>query len=238
VVFLVPAVFFRTLAVYLAVLLVMRLMGKREVGQLSIFDLVVAIMIAEIAVFPIQDLNMPLYMGLIPMFILVGAEMFISYLCLYSRLLRRLVDGCPSVLISNGKIIEAELRRQRYNINDLMGQLREKGVFNIADVQYAVLETSGELSVLLKNTKRPIIPEDLNITPSSEDIPVPVILDGEVLIQNLEYLSVDRSWLEGELKSHGLKAEDILYASLDCRGKLYLSPKKPLSKQQQKQRRG
>jgi uncharacterized membrane protein YcaP (DUF421 family) len=212
----------------------MRLMGKREVGQLSTFDLVVAIMIAEIAVFPMQELQKPLYMGLIPMFILVGAEIFISYICLRCKSLRRLVDGCPSVLISKGKIMEKEMHKQRYNLNDLMGQLRQKNVFNIADVEYAILETSGELSVMLKNTKRSITPEDLNLTPAYENIPAPLVLDGEVLPENLEYLGLSRSWLEEELKRCGLEIKNILYASLDCQGKLYLSEKHAPSRTKKK----
>ncbi|RJX26501.1 MAG: DUF421 domain-containing protein [Dethiobacter sp.] len=218
-------VFFRTLFIYFTVLLVMRLMGKREVGQLSTFDLVVAIMIAEIAVFPMQELQKPLYMGVIPMFILVGAEIFISYLCLHCKFLRRFVDGYPSVLIAEGKIMEKEMRKQRYNINDLMGQLRQKNVFNILDVEYAILETSGELSVMLKNTKRSVTPEDLNLNPAYENIPAPLVLDGEVLPENLEYLGLSRIWLEDELKRYGLELKNVLYASMDCQGKLYISEK-------------
>ena len=118
-------------------------MGKREVGQLSTFDLVVAIMIAEVAVFPLEDLKTPLYMGLFPMLVLVSAEVLLSYLCLKYKFLRKIVDGYPSVLISKGEIVEEEMRRQRYNINDLMGQLRERNIFNISDVEYAILETTG-----------------------------------------------------------------------------------------------
>ena len=218
-------VFLRALFIYIAVLVLMRLMGKREVGQLSTFDLVVAIMIAEIAVFPMQELQKPLYLALIPMFVLVGAEIFISYLCLHSRFLRRMVDGYPSILICRGKIMEKEMRRQRYNLNDLMGQLRQKDIFNIADVEYAILETSGELSVMLKNNKRSVTPEDLNLTPSYESIPAPLILDGEVLLENLEHLGLSRGWLEEELKRCGLEVKNVLYASLDSRGKLYISEK-------------
>ncbi|NMB40523.1 MAG: DUF421 domain-containing protein [Firmicutes bacterium] len=201
----------------------MRVMGKREVGQLSTFDLVVAIMIAEIAVFPMEELQKPLYLGLIPMFVLVAVQISISYLCLHSRRLRRWVDGYPSILISKGKIMEKEMRRLRYNLNDLLGQLRQKDVFNISDVEYAILETSGELSVMLKNTKRHLTPEDLNLTPSYENIPAPLVLDGEVLDENLKHLGFSRCWLEDELRRHGLEKENVFYASLDCQGKLYIS---------------
>ncbi|MGI6319000.1 MAG: DUF421 domain-containing protein [Firmicutes bacterium] len=216
---------YRTLLIYLSVLFVMRLMGKREVGQLSTFDLVVAIMIAEVAVFPLEDLAVPLYAGLVPMLVLVSAEVLLSYLCLKFKALRRIVDGCPSVLIFRGEIMDREMRRQRYNINDLMGQLREKNVFNISDVEYAILETTGELTVMVKSTKRPVTLEDLNITPSHEVIPVPLVLDGEVIQENLDYLNLSHSWLEGEFKKRNLTVKDALYAGMDSQGNLFISKK-------------
>lgn len=215
----------RTIIVYLAVFFVMRLMGKREVGQLSTFDLVVAIMIAEVAVFPLDDLSMPIYIGLIPIFILVGMEIFFSYISLHSRFLRGVIEGSPSVLIAGGKIVERELRRQRYNINDLMGQLREQNIFNIADVEYAILETSGNLSVISKASKRPVNPSDLGLTPAVELIPTPIILDGELIEKNLHYQGLTKEWLEEKLLQHNLQPEEILYASLDHEGKLYISEK-------------
>ncbi len=219
------SLFNRTFLIYLAVLFVMRLMGKREVGQLSTFDLVVAIMIAEVAVFPLEDLKTPLYMGLFPMLVLVSAEVLLSYLCLKYKFLRKIVDGYPSVLISKGEIVEEEMRRQRYNINDLMGQLRERNIFNISDVEYAILETTGELTVMVKNTKRPVSPEDLKITPPPEDIPVPLVLDGEIIQENLDYLNRNLSWLEEEFKKRNLSSKNVLYACLDCQGNLYISKK-------------
>lgn len=215
----------RTIVIYITVLVVMRLMGKREVGQLSTFDLVVAIMIAEIAVFPMEDLTIPLYMGLIPMFILVGMEILIAYVVLHSRFLRGMVEGAPSVLISGGKIIEREMRKQRYNINDLLQQLRQQSVFNIADVEYAILEPSGKLSIMLKSAKRPVVPADLGLTPQAETIPKPLIIDGEVIEQNLESQGLSRQWLQDNLLPYNQQPQDILYASLDYEGKLYISAK-------------
>ncbi len=218
-------IFLRTLLIYLSVLLVMRLMGKREVGQLSTFDLVVAIMIAEVAVIPVEDLSIPVYIGLIPMFTLVGAEIFFSFLCLHSRKLRGLIEGHPSIIIANGRIIEREMRRLRYNINDLLGQLREKNIFNLSDVEYAILETSGELSVILKSSKRPLTLEDISIFPGKEELSVPLIVDGEVLDKNLQFTGYSRDWLQQKLHSCSLQPEDILFASLESGGKLYISEK-------------
>ncbi len=225
----------RTLIIYLSVLFLMRLMGKREVGQLSTFDLVVAIMIAEVAVFPLQDLKAPLYIGLLPMLVLVSAEVLVSYLCLKFKSLRSIVDGSPSVLILRGEIMDKEMRRQRYNINDLMGQLREKDVFNISDVEYAVLETTGELTVMVKSMKRPVTLEDLNITPLHEDIPVSLVLDGEVIQENLDYLNLSRSWLEDEFKKRNLTFKDALYASMDPQGNLFISKKQGQGQREKKE---
>ena len=225
----------RTLIIYLSVLFLMRLMGKREVGQLSTFDLVVAIMIAEVAVFPLQDLKAPLYIGLLPMLVLVSAEVLVSYLCLKFKSLRSIVDGSPSVLILRGEIMDKDMRRQRYNINDLMGQLREKDVFNISDVEYAVLETTGELTVMVKSMKRPVTLEDLNITPLHEDIPVSLVLDGEVIQENLDYLNLSRSWLEYEFKKRNLTFKDALYASMDPQGNLVISKKQGQGQREKKE---
>lgn len=227
-------VILRTVTIYFTVLLVMRLMGKREVGQVSTFDLVVAIMIAEIAIFPMENTDTPLFIGLIPMFILVGSEILLSYLCLKSRVLRKLVDGGPSILISNGMIMEKEMRKQRYNLNDLLAQLREKDIFDISDVKYAILETSGKLSVMLKTGKRSLTPEDIKLCLPEEDITSPVILDGEVLEQNLTLRGLSEDWLNKKLKKYDLCARDILYASIDSGGKLFISEKSS-SKKSKKQ---
>ena len=217
---------YRTVVLYLAVLLAVRIMGKREVGELSAFDLVVAIMIAELAAMSMERINMPLHEGLVPIFTLVGLEILLSYLSLKSHTIRGLVDGAPSIVIANGKIVEKELRKLRYNVSDLIGQLREKDVANIADVEYAVLETSGELSVVLKSSKRPVTPEDLGLPTKYEGLPVPLIFDGHIHYNNLRSLRLDQAWLLAEVRKQGLeRIEDVLYASLDTDGNLYISEK-------------
>lgn len=218
-------VILRTVIIYFTVLLVIRLMGKREVGQLSTFDFVVAIMIAEIAVFPMEELHIPIHIGLIPMFILVGGEILISYVCLKSRFLRKIIDGGPSIIISNGIILEKEMRKLRYNMNDLLAQLREKGVFDISHVKYAILETSGKISIMLETSKRALTPEDMNLSLPDEGVPLPVIIDGEVLQQNLTLLGLTNDWLNDKLKKYNLSIKEILYGSIDSRGKLFLSEK-------------
>lgn len=207
-------------------------MGKREVGQLSAFDLVVAIMIAELAAMAMDKIDMPLHEGLVPIFTLVALEILLAYLSLKSHTIRSIVDGVPSVVIANGKIIEKELRKLRYNVSDLLGQLREKDVPNIADVQYAVLETSGELSVVLKGNRRPVTPEDLGLPVKYEGIPTPLIFDGHIHFKNLRGLHLDEAWLQSEVRKQGVaRIADVLYASLDTDGKLYVSEKERAQKE-------
>ncbi|MDW7651495.1 MAG: DUF421 domain-containing protein [Bacillota bacterium] len=227
------ALFYRTAFLYLAVLVAIRIMGKREVGQLSAFDLVVAIMIAELAAMSMEKIEMPLYDGLIPIFTLVGLEILLSYLSMKSHTIRGIVDGSPSIVIANGKILEKELRKQRYNVSDLLGQLREKDVPNIADVQFAVLETSGELSVVLKGDKRPVTTADLGLPTKYEGLPTPLIFDGHIHFKNLRGLHLDEEWLKSELGRHGVQqVEGVLFASLDTDGNLYVSEKESVKQQQ------
>jgi len=220
------ALFYRTAFLYTAVLLAIRIMGKREVGQLSAFDLVVAIMIAELAAMSMERIDMPLHQGLVPIFTLVALEILLSWLSLKSHTIRGIVDGGPSIVIANGKIIEKELRKLRYNVSDLLGQLREKDVPNIADVQFAVLETSGELSVMLKPEKRPVTLEDLGMTANYDGLPTPLIFDGHIHYRNLRGLHLDEQWLLDQVRKKGIQSiEDVLFASLDCSGSLYVSEK-------------
>ena len=217
---------YRTVFLYLTVLVAVRIMGKREVGQLSAFDLVVAIMIAELAAMSVEQIDLPIYFGVIPIFTLVTLEIALSWLSLKSHTLRGIVDGSPSIVIANGKIKEKELRKLRYNVSDLLGQLREKDVANIADVQYAVLETSGELSVMLKADKRPLTAADLALPVQYEGLPSPLIFDGCLHRQNLAKLRLDEGWLRKELEKYGVSSpQEVLFASLDCQGKLYVSEK-------------
>ncbi|MFC6649135.1 MULTISPECIES: YetF domain-containing protein [Paenibacillus] len=142
---------FLTVLMYIFIFLCMRIMGKREIGKLSVFDLTISIMIAEIAVFVIEDIERPIYDGVVPMATLVLIQVIVAQLSLKSRKLRLLVDGRPSILISDGKIHRGEMRRQRYNIDDLLLQLRGQNIVSPADVEFAILETSGQLTVIEKN---------------------------------------------------------------------------------------
>ncbi|GAB2672683.1 DUF421 domain-containing protein [Paenibacillus thermoaerophilus] len=211
--------FGRTVAMYVAVFLTMRIMGKREIGKLSLFDLVISIMIAEIAVFVLEDIERPWVNGLLPMTTLVGLQLLIAWLTLKSRKLRLRLDGEPSVLIKNGNIDREEMKRQRYNLDDLILQLRENKTYNLSDVEFALLETSGKLTVIEKQK------EEANIR--YKPLPIPLIMDGKVQDQNLEMVGQTRFWLKNELRKQGVRDfKDVFLCSLDHNGKLYVSLKK------------
>ncbi|HHW48410.1 MAG TPA: DUF421 domain-containing protein [Clostridiaceae bacterium] len=222
-------VFARTLILYAVVVIVMRIMGKRQIGQLQPFELVVAIMISELASVPMQNTGIPLVNGIIPILTLLVAQITTSFISLKSTKARGIICGRPSILIENGKINEEEFRKEMYTINDLLEQLRIKNVQNIADVEFAVLETNGQLSVIPKSQKRPINPEDLNIPTKYEGLPLALIIDGKIIYENLNKAKLDVNWLQTELSKFGISNfKDVLFASLDSNGNLFYQEKQKL----------
>lgn len=216
-------VFIRTLVLYIVVVAVMRIMGKRQIGELQPFELVIAIMLSELAAVPMQDTGIPLIHGLIPILTLMFLEIFLSYITLKSRRIRKLVCGTASVLIQHGKIMEEELRRQRFNLDDLMEELRLSGYLNISDIEYAILENSGRLSIIPKSLRSPVTRKDLNLSQPEEELPVSLVLDGQLNYKNLNYLGKDRKWLLNKLKEYNInKIEDAFIAMLDSNGELYV----------------
>ncbi|KGK91503.1 membrane protein [Desulfosporosinus sp. HMP52] len=225
----------RTLILYLVVIIALRLMGKREIGQLQPFELVVILMISEFAAVPSENNGVPLLSGIIPILVLLSASMTLAWISLKSEKARDIICGKPSILIDRGKISETELRRNCYNMSDLLEELRINDIPNIADVEYAILENNGQVSVMPKVQKRPIIPDDLKITPPYEGLPLTLIIDGKLKRDNLERSGKDLDWLMRELKNHKLdKIEDVLIASLDSSGKLFLQEKERQKKKKVK----
>lgn len=219
-------VFIRTLILYGIVVVVMRVMGKRQIGQLQPFELVVAIMISELAAVPMQNTGIPLINGIIPILTLLIAQIVMSFISLKSTKARALICGKPSILIENGKIKESELQNEMYTLNDLLEQLRSKNISNIADVEFAVLETNGQLSILPKSQKRPLNPEDLNIPTKYEGIPLDLIIDGDISYKNLKKANLNETWLREQLMNFGIEnPKQVLFASLDPNGNLYYQRK-------------
>ena len=219
-------VILRTVILFTVVVVFLRLMGKRQIGQLQPYELAIVILISELAVIPMENTSIPIMGGLIPIFVLFTAQVLLAYISLKSEKARGMICGTTSVLIENSKIVEAEMRRQRYNINDLLEQLRCKNVVNLSDVEYAILETSGQLSVILKSQKRPLTPEDLDIPTGYEGLPTTLIIDGFVFRDNLKRINLSEEWLITELgKLGGESPGDVLYAYIDTRGNLFCQTK-------------
>lgn len=188
----------RTLLLYGLILLIFRIMGKREIGELSVLDLVVYIMIAEIAAMAIENPKSPMINTLIPISLMVIVQISLAIISLKSKKFRDLVDGKPTVIINNGKIDEKAMKAQRYNFDDLLLQLREKDVGNIADVEFAILEPSGKLSVFQKNA---------DDEQGGGALALPLIIDGAIQEENLKLIKKSPKWLESEMDAKG--HEDI-----------------------------
>lgn len=221
----------RTIFLYFFILLIMRLMGKREIGQLSVFDLIVFFMLSEISVFLIEDLELPLLRGIMPMIALAVLQYVISVLLLKFPKMRRWLDGNPILLIKNGEIQDKQMEKVRYNIDDLTQQLREKNIANIADVEFAILEPSGKLSVFPKEEKTPPTREELLPSlPKNFVMPTTLILDGKVQKKALEEIGQNIFWLKREIQKQGYKDfKDIFYCSYHPDDEnLYIDPKDDL----------
>ncbi|WP_235587156.1 DUF421 domain-containing protein [Ferroacidibacillus organovorans] len=206
----------RTLFTYFMVLLSLRMMGKREIGKLSIFDLVVSIIIAEVSAMALQDLRLPIWHGALIIMYLVAFQIGMSFLSMRNRKIHDLIEGRPTVLVANGEINDKEMRRTRYNMNDLLMQLREKNIANVADVEFAILETSGKLSVFEKAEKMPASAQDMGVRVAKTKMPVSLIVDGHLDHDKLEQIGKTRKWLLKELHELGVKkVEHVFYASWD-----------------------
>ena len=217
--------FLRAVILYIVVLIIMRLMGKREIGQLQPFELAISIMIADLAAVPMSELGIPLTNGIIPILALLVMYMFISALNMKSINFRKVISGQPSLLIYRGKIDEKVLRRERITINELQERLRGENVFNLSDVEYAILETNGEVTVIQKPERRNLMPQDLNIIPEYEGISYDLVVDGKVMEENLRAIGRDRIWLDKQLKKFDTIAKDTLIATIDGKGAIFCQKK-------------
>ncbi|MGI6148505.1 MAG: DUF421 domain-containing protein [Firmicutes bacterium] len=218
--------FARTVILYALVVTTMRVMGKRQIGELEPYELAITIMIAELAAVPMQDRQIPLVHGFISIITLSFIQVCLSTLSLKLHWARQILDGSPSIIVRSGRIMEDEMRRARYNLNELLEQLRLKGYANLADVEIAVLETSGELSVIPTSQSRPVTPADLGLDTQHERLPIPLIMDGRLMENNLIEAGLTRDALQQELAANGLMSpKDVFFAMLDSVGKLHIQPR-------------
>lgn len=218
-------IFIKTIIIYLFVLIAVRLMGKREIGQLQPFELVVIIIIADVASVPMEDVGTPILNGIIPIFSLLVGQLIISYLNIKFTFFHKLISGKSSVLVSKGKIIEKNLKRQRYTVDGLLEQIRVAGYPDIKDVDYAILETSGEISVIPKVQKNPVTLEDMNIEKEYVGYPRIIIMEGTLYRSNLENLGYEETWLDKKLKEYKLSVKETFLFIVDEAGNIYYQKK-------------
>ena len=192
-------VLFRSFFFYILIAVVYRFMGKREIGELSIMDFIVSIFIAELAAIAIENYKDSMFLSIIPIVVLVALQLVVSHLSLKNEKARNMIDGEPSMIINRGKINFKEMLKQRYNLDDLLTQLRAKSIKSIEEVDYAILETSGKLSVFKKDDDK------------QRTYPLPVILDGKVQEDVLIQIQKDRKWLDQTLQEEGYELDDIFY---------------------------
>ena len=217
--------FFRSIVLYIIVLIVMRLIGKREIGQLQPFELAISIMIADLASIPMTEVGIPISNGIIPILGLLVMHLTISMINLKSIRAREIICGKPSILIYRGKIMEKELKKERFTINELQERLRGNNVVNLGDVEYAILETSGEVTIIQKPEKRNTIPQDFNIKPDYEGIPYDLVVDGKIMDKNLKMIGKNYMWLKKQVEKFGMKPEEALVVTLDGKGQIFCQKK-------------
>ena len=213
--------FIRTLIMYTFIATI-RVMGKRQIGELQPYELVIALMISDLAALPMQDTAIPLLSGIIPILSLLLAQLTISFVLLKSQKARNIICGKKKTIIQNGQIVENILMSEMYNIDDLLEALRIKGFFDIADVNLAILENNGELSVLPFSKAEPVKREDMNITAKEGNI-IDLIIDGTLIEENLDMSNVRPKDLLSQIKKvGGTSVKDVLYCSINTNGEFWI----------------
>ena len=217
--------FVRAIILYIIVLIVMRLMGKREIGQLQPFELAISIMIADLASIPMTDTGIPISNGIVPILGLLVMHLLISLINIKSIRARQIICGKPRILIYRGKIEERALIKERFTINELEERLRAQNISNLGDVEYAILETSGQITVIEKPNKRTTIPEDFGIMPDYEGIPYDLVIDGKIMNENLKAIGKNYAWLKKEVNKFKINPEDALVVTFDGKGQIFCQEK-------------
>lgn len=207
--------YLRTVILYLVLICVIRLMGKRQIGEMEPSEFVVTMLVANLAAIPMQDGAIPLFSGLVPILTVLAVELVLSWITLRSVLLRRFFCGKPVILIDNGMLIQENLRQTRVTLDELTGHLREKDVLDITTVQYAILETDGSLSVFPYPKEKPAAAKDTGIQPKQQYLPVTIIEDGFLSRENLRRAKKDEAWLENVLRQHNATRKNTLLLTVD-----------------------
>ncbi len=218
-------IFVRAIFLYILVLIVMRFMGKREISQLQPFELVISIMIADLSTTPMSDTGIPILYGIIPILGLLMMHILIAIFNLKSIRFREIMCGKPRILIFRGKIDEEALIKENVTINELEERLRINNVFNLEDVEYAILETSGQITVIQKPNKRTTTPEDFGMEPEYVGISYDLVIDGKVMTENLQKLGKNYKWLEKQTEKFHMRPEDALVVVISGNGSIFCQRK-------------
>ena len=217
--------YLRTIVLYLVLIMVIRLMGKRQIGQMEPSEFVVTMLVANLAAIPMQDGAIPLYSGVVPILTVLGLELTLTFLSLRSVALRKLLCGKPVILMENGNILQNNLRKTGVTLDELTGHLREKGVLDLQTVQYAILETNGNLSVFPYPKHMPASAKEAGIQVSSQFIPLTIISDGYLSRENLQKAGKDRQWVDRVLKEKRATVESTWLLTVDGRDHILFCPK-------------
>ena len=217
--------FARTLIIYLIVSIVLRCMGKRQVGELELSDLVATLLLSEVAALPIADHDMPLSHAVIPTLLILSLEIILTFLKTKSRFLKKLIDGRPSMLIYCGEPLPRELEKMRITIEELLAECRLQGYSDIHDIAYAILEQDGQLSIIPKAEKQPLSAEDIGLKPPEKGMAHPIITDGKIHKNHLRILGLSEEWVEATCKEQGYTEKEIFLMTVNETGTIRIYPK-------------
>lgn len=216
----------RTIILYLLIIAGIRLMGKRQVGELEPSELVLALIIADLAAVPMQDFGIPLLAGIIPIFTLLCITMILSVLTMKSIRFRAIICGRPSIIVENGEVNQREMRKNRFTVDELNEELRGQGVTDLSTIKYAILETNGKVSVILYANQRPVSAEQMDLFPDDTGLPMVIINDGRLQADNLKARGFNDEWLRKRLGEHGVSSvRDVFLMTVDEQNRVYFVPK-------------
>lgn len=210
--------FLRTIILYCLVIFSVRLMGKRQIGEMQPSELVVTLMISNIATMPMENTSVPVLAGVVPILTLVVIEIFLSYWMMKSTRARNFLSGRPVVIVDDGKIIQNSMKDLRFTVDDFLEDLRKNGIFDISTVRYAIIETDGTLSILQKQENLPVTLGDMKFNSSSEDFCAAVVRDGEISKSSLKLIGKSSQWVNEIIKTENIKLKDIFIMTCDRNG--------------------
>lgn len=219
----------RTVLFHMVLIVTVRLLGKRQIGEMEPSEFVVTMLLANLATIPMEEPDRSILHGLVPIGLVIAAEMLMAFLMFRSIRVRRLLCGKPVILIENGRILEKNLRQTHVNLDELTMHLREQEIFDLSEVKFAILETNGQLSTLLYAKDRPASARDAGIQASETELPVTLISDGNLMRENMQIAKRDEMWIKKELQKRNCALSKVLLMTVDCKGKVYFVKKREKS---------